>query len=81
MCDRRFDQRGYLVRHVFGQAKRQVFILPGIVSTRTWRFKNGAAVRAQSLADAHEWLDQYVEKLRPKLTAEGHFHGSTQSRQ
>lgn len=63
----RFDQRGYLVRHIFGQEKRRVFILPGKVSTRTWRFRNGAAIQAQSLADAHEWLDRYIEKCRPKL--------------
>jgi hypothetical protein len=66
MCDR-FDQRGYLVRYVFGRDKRQVFMIPGKVSTRTWRFKTGVAIRAQSLADAQEWLDQYLEKRRPKL--------------
>lgn len=65
MCSR-YDKRGYLVRHVFGCVKRQVFTIPGEVKTRTWRFANGAAVQAQSLADAHEWLDQYLEKRRTK---------------
>lgn len=67
MTPHRFDQRGYLVRHVFGREKRDVYILPGAVSTRTWQFKTGVAVRAQSLADAHEWLDQYLERRRRKL--------------
>lgn len=63
MCNR-FDQRGYLVRHLFGATKRQVFVIPGEVKTRTWRFRTGAAAQAQSLADAHEWLDAYLEKRR-----------------
>jgi hypothetical protein len=65
MC--RFDQRGFLVRHTFGQPKRQVFEIPGQVSTRTWRHRTGVAARAQSLADAHKWLDQLLDKCTPKI--------------
>lgn len=72
MC--RFDQRGFLVRHLFGRVKRQVFVIPGEVKTRTWRFKNGAAIQAQSLADAHEWLDKYLEKRRSQIN--GAVHGA-----
>ena len=66
MCNR-FDKRGFLVRHIFGCDKRQVFVVPGEVKTRTWKFINGAAIQAQSLADAHEWLDQYLEKYKKRL--------------
>lgn len=67
MCNR-FDQRGYLVRQIFGVTKRQVFVIPGEVKTKTWTFGKGAAIQAQSLADAHEWLDDYLEKRRKRLT-------------
>jgi hypothetical protein len=71
----RFDQRGYLVRQLFGCGKRQVFVIPGAVKTRTWRFKTGVSAQAQSLADAHEWLDQYLEKIRNRLN-QGVSHGA-----
>jgi hypothetical protein len=74
VCNR-FDQRGYLVRHLFGVAKRQVFLVPGEVKTRTWTFPKGAAIQAQSLADAHEWLDDYLEKRRTRTNL-GAVHGA-----
>jgi hypothetical protein len=72
----RFDQRGYLVRHLFGREKRQVFIIPGTVKTRTWRFADGAAIQTQSLTDAHEWLDQYLEKYKSRLEKGRLQHGA-----
>ena len=74
MCDR-FDQRGFLVRQRFGAAKRDVAIIPGEVKTRTWRFAGGVAVQAQSLSDAHEWLDAYLEKIKTQLN-QGMPHGA-----
>jgi hypothetical protein len=72
----RFDQRGWLVRHRFGEEKRVVVPVPGEVRTRTWRFAGGVASRAQSLADAHKFLDQYIEKLRKRLAQGVPQHGT-----
>ena len=49
MC--RFDQRGYLVRQIFGR-KPEVFALPGRVDSRVWRIEHGVAVKDQSMVDA-----------------------------
>ncbi len=56
----RFDNRGYLVRVVFGRRRRQVYSIPGPVTTRTFRFGYGVSVQAQSLSDAHELLDSIL---------------------
>ncbi len=58
----RFDRRGYLVRHVFGQARRQVFAIPGEVRTGSWKFHHGIVARAQSLTRAHEELNRMIKR-------------------
>lgn len=47
----RFDQRGYLVRLIFGQRPR-VFELPGRVDSRVWMIEHGVAVKNQSMTQA-----------------------------
>lgn len=47
----RFDNRGYLVRLIFGR-KPQVFLIPGVVDSRIWDIEHGVAVKNQSMVDA-----------------------------
>lgn len=56
-----FDQRGYLIIQQFGFRRRRVYVIPGEVLTRLWRFARGVSVQHQSLQDAHEMIDDYLE--------------------
>jgi len=65
--DRNFDQRGYLVRQIYGR-QPQVFAMPGEIERRYWLFDSGLSVTGPSLTDALqtvEWL------LRARRTANG----------
>lgn len=48
-----FRSRGYLVRVVFGHTPC-VFVIPGLVKSRLWRFSYGVSVTDASLSDALE---------------------------
>lgn len=45
-----FDQRGYLIRMIYGR-KPQVFEVPGKVDSRYWLFDYGFSVTSQSMTE------------------------------
>jgi hypothetical protein len=65
----RFDNRGYLVRVIFG-CRPQVYEIPGRVIPRIWRFNRGAAIRDPSLTYALELAEEISRKKK-----EGKDHG------
>jgi hypothetical protein len=48
----RFAIRAYLVRLEVGLCRPRVFLVPGRIEPRSWRFAGGVAVTDYSLSDA-----------------------------